>query len=56
MSLAVTILNNKTVHNEIRKLAKRTDNEYDDAGVEAIIALFGRIATLLGKKNKETGG
>ena len=54
MKLAIPVLiymlRQEVVHNQLRALADRTDNEFDDAGVEALVSMFKRIADLLEAK------
>lgn len=50
LSILIYLLDNETVHKAIRDAAKRTSNEFDDAGAEALVKLIKDIALLLGKK------
>ena len=51
LSILNFFLNNEVVHDAIRAAAKKTTNEVDDAGAEALIAFLKDLGPLLGRKD-----
>ena len=50
IAILVFLMKSEAVHAELRKLAKKTKNTFDDMGVEAVIALLKKLSGTLGKK------
>jgi len=49
MSLLKYLLSNKAIHDQLRSLARKTDNTFDDAAMEKIIEYFSDVSKLIDK-------